>query len=99
MLENINIEEIGGKTFKIAYYQPFEKAILTHYLHNYHNGVSKYFKKDATEILKSYFKYKKDVEKVSFVKEDAMQRLLFEVENVPFPTSQNHTFKFIDLFA
>ena len=99
MLEKINIEEIGGKTFRIAYYKPFENAILTHYLHNYHNGVSKYYKKDATEILKSYFKYKRDIEKVSFVKEDAIQRLLFEVENVPFPTPKNHKFKFIDLFA
>jgi len=99
MLEKINIKEIGGKTFRITCYEPFENAILTHYLHNYHNGVSKYYKKDATVILKSYFKYKKDVEKVSFVKEDAIQRLLFEVENVPFPSPKKHTFKFIDLFA
>mgnify|MGYP000440904043 CR=1 FL=1 len=28
-----------------------------------------------------------------------MQQLLFEVENVPFPTPKNYTFKFIDLFA
>lgn len=28
-----------------------------------------------------------------------MQQLLFEVENVPFPTPENYTFKFIDLFA
>jgi DNA (cytosine-5)-methyltransferase 1 len=28
-----------------------------------------------------------------------LQQLLFEVENVPFTTPQNYTFKFIDLFA
>ena len=28
-----------------------------------------------------------------------MQQLLFEVENVPFPTPKNYSFKFIDLFA
>jgi DNA (cytosine-5)-methyltransferase 1 len=28
-----------------------------------------------------------------------LQQLLFEVENVPFPTPENYTFKFIDLFA
>ncbi|WP_275451262.1 DNA (cytosine-5-)-methyltransferase, partial [Flavobacterium psychrophilum] len=33
------------------------------------------------------------------VAEDALQQLLFEVENVPFPTPNNYTFKFIDLFA
>jgi DNA (cytosine-5)-methyltransferase 1 len=30
---------------------------------------------------------------------DALQQLLFEVENVPFPTPDNYKFKFIDLFA
>ena len=33
------------------------------------------------------------------VSDVALQQLLFEVENVPFPTPENYTFKFIDLFA
>ncbi len=36
---------------------------------------------------------------ISIVEEDVLQQLLFEVENVPFPTPENYTFKFIDLFA
>ncbi len=99
MLEKINIEEFGGKKFKITYYEPFEKAILTHYLHNYDNGVSKYYKRDAIKILDSFVKYKNKTENISLVKEKALQQLLFKVENVPFPTPKNYTFKFIDLFA
>jgi DNA (cytosine-5)-methyltransferase 1 len=36
---------------------------------------------------------------LSMVAEHALQQLLFEVENVPFPTPDNYKFKFIDLFA
>lgn len=36
---------------------------------------------------------------MGLVAEDALQQLLFEVKNVPFPTPKNYTFKFIDLFA
>jgi DNA (cytosine-5)-methyltransferase 1 len=77
----------------------YSKAIITHYLHNIDNGTSKYFKKDAEKILKKYVEYKNDEEELSIVAEDAMQQLLFEVENVPFPTPENYQFKFIDLFA
>jgi DNA (cytosine-5)-methyltransferase 1 len=68
-------------------------------LHNIHNGVSKYYKDDALEVLNDFLTYKQEEEKLSIVAEDAMQQLLFEVENVPFPTPENYTFKFIDLFA
>jgi DNA (cytosine-5)-methyltransferase 1 len=72
---------------------------LTHYLHNINNGVSKHYKKDALKILKEYVQYKEQDENISLVLDDALQQLLFEVENVPFPTPDNYTFKFIDLFA
>jgi DNA (cytosine-5)-methyltransferase 1 len=51
------------------------------------------------KVLKDYLEYKIEVENVSIVAEDALQQLLFEVENVPFPTPKNCKFKFIDLFA
>jgi DNA (cytosine-5)-methyltransferase 1 len=77
----------------------YSKAIITHYLHNIDNGTSKYFKKEAEKILKKYVEYKNEEADLSIVAEDAMQQLLFEVENVPFPTPENYKFKFIDLFA
>jgi DNA (cytosine-5)-methyltransferase 1 len=99
--ENISIDEFDGKHYQIRIVEPNNngKAVLTHYLHNIHNGVSKYYKADAVKALDSYILYKKEEEKLSIVAEDAMQQLLFEVENVPFPTPENYSFKFIDLFA
>lgn len=60
--------------------------------------MSKHYKNDALKVLKNFVEYKQD-ENISIVAEDALQQLLFEVENVPFPTPKNYTFKFIDLFA
>jgi DNA (cytosine-5)-methyltransferase 1 len=99
--EKISIDEFDGKRFQIRLVEPKDnkKAVLTHYLHNIHNGVSKKYKKEALKALKEYVTYKTDEEYISLVTEDALQQLLFEVENVPFPTPDNYTFKFIDLFA
>ncbi len=99
--EKISIDEFDGKRFQIRLVEPLDnkKAVLTHYLHNFHNGISKHYKKDALKIIKEFVQYKEVEEKVPMVVEDALQQLLFEVENVPFPTPENYTFKFIDLFA
>lgn len=99
--ENISIDEFDGKRYQIRLLESNNngKALLTHYLHNIHNGVSKYYKDDALKVLDEYVSYKQEEENLSIVAEDAMQQLLFEVENVPFPTPKNYSFKFIDLFA
>lgn len=99
--EQISIEELDSKRFLTRVTEPIDdkKAILTHYLHNIHNGVSKHYEKGALKVLKEYVEYKIEDENISMVAEDALQRLLFEVENVPFPTPKNYKFKFIDLFA
>lgn len=98
--EKISIEEFDDKSYQIKLVEPLEdeKAVLTHYLHNIHNGVAKYYKDEALSILKNYVEYKSE-NKISVVEEEALQQLLFEVENVPLPTPKNYTFKFIDLFA
>lgn len=101
--KNISIEEFSGKKYQnsvaetetTAYY----KALITHYLHNKDNGSAKFFKKDAKKAIKEYVKYKKASEGSNILEEDATQQLLFEVNNVPFTTPENYTFKFIDLFA
>lgn len=99
--EKISIDEFDGKRYQVRLVEPNAngKAVLTHYLHNIHNVVSKYYKDDALEVLNDFVAYKQEEEKLSIVAEDVMQQLLFEVENVPFPTPENYTFKFIDLFA
>jgi DNA (cytosine-5)-methyltransferase 1 len=99
--EIVSINEFDGKKFQIRLVEPYDnkKAIVTHYLHNITNGVSINYKKEAIETLNEFIEFKNDVENISMVAEDALQQLLFEVENVPFPTPKNYKFKFIDLFA
>ncbi|HQH17970.1 MAG TPA: DNA (cytosine-5-)-methyltransferase [Bacteroidales bacterium] len=96
----ISIEDFGEKQFQIKLIEEVEdKAILTHYLNNFKNGIKKHYQKEALNTLKQFIKYKQKESEISIVAEDALQQLLFEVENVPFPTPKNYTFKFIDLFA
>ncbi len=101
--EKISIDEFDGKRFQVRLVEPsstnHKKAVITHYLHNIDNGVSKHFKKEAEKALKEYVTYKNEEENLSLVVEDALQQLLFEVNDVPFPTPENYKFKFIDLFA
>ena len=101
MKETISIDEFDGKKFKIRFIEEEDnrKAVLTHYLHNYHNGAKKHYEKEAKEYLNQIVEYKNQEAELQLVNEVALQQLLFEVENVPFPTPKNYTFKFIDLFA
>ncbi|MCA1965697.1 MAG: DNA cytosine methyltransferase [Flavobacterium sp.] len=101
MKETISIDEFDGKKFKIRFVEEDDnrKAVLTHYLHNYRNGVKSHFEKEAKEFLDQIVEYKNQEENTSLVSDVALQQLLFEVEDVPFPTPENYTFKFIDLFA
>ena len=100
---NISIQEFDGKRFQARLIEPDKvnesKAVITHYLHNLDNGVSKFFKEDAESAIQEYLNYKFETDKVELAAETALQQLLFEVKDVPFPTSKNYSFKFIDLFA
>lgn len=101
--EKISIDEFDSKRFQIRLVEPVptneKKAVITHYLHNIDNGVAQHFKKDALEYIKEYVQYKEEENILSMAAEDALQQLLFEVNDVPFPTPENYKFKFIDLFA
>ncbi len=101
MKEKISIDEFDNKKFKIRFVEEDDnrKAVLTHYLHNYHNGVKHHFEEEATEYLKQIVEYKNEVENTTIVSDLVLQELLFEVEKVPFPTPENYKFEFIDLFA
>lgn len=101
MKEKISINEFDGKKFKVRFDEKDDnkKAVLTHYLHNYHNGVKDHFEEEATEYIKQIVEYKNEEENLNLVEDVALQQLLFEVEDVPFPTPVKYTFKFIDLFA
>lgn len=101
--EKISIDEFDGKRFQMRLVEQEttnkKKAVITHYLHNIENGVAKHFKKDALKYIKEYVQLQEEENNLSLVAEDALQQLLFEVNDVPFPTPKNYKFKFIDLFA
>lgn len=68
-------------------------AVLTHYLQNSENGVSKYYKRGAEQALIEL----QDENKI--VSENNIQHYLPIKWDVPFPPPENPEFKFIDLFA
>ena len=70
----ISIDEFDLKRFQIKLVNPnstnFKKAVITHYLHNIDNGVSKFFQEEAEKAIKEYITYKNEEENLSLVAED-----------------------------
>lgn len=99
-LEYFTIQDVDGKTCQEQSGESLEeeKAILTHFLHNSQNDFSVHYEKDALPILKKYLRNKIEDE-LLILSDEAVQKILFEVENVPFPPLEQHSFTFIDLFA
>jgi DNA (cytosine-5)-methyltransferase 1 len=101
-IEKIKIEDIGNSKLKVRSIEPMNNkmAVITHYLHNNTNGVSKKYKKDAQLYVKEYLENNYPDEKITLkVAESAIQYLLLEIDNIPFPAPEKPLFKFIDLFA
>lgn len=73
------------------------RAILSHYFHNYNNGVAKHFEKHAFNIIDNFLSKKNSEYNID--KNNIIQILSKEVNNVLFPTPPNPSFNFIDLFA
>jgi len=101
--ESISFENLDDRKFKetlVVQTSTEAEAAFTHYLHNHKNGVSKFYKDDAIEYIRTYVKHQYPEEIFSDIAaEEALQYLLFEEEDVPFPSPQKPKFKFIDLFA
>lgn len=97
--ENISIEEFEGKKYQITLIEPYDTALLTHYLHNYKNSVAKHYKNDAMKVFENFIQHIEAQEQTFVQAKTVLDKLLFEVENVPFPTHKKTTFEFIDLFA
>lgn len=68
-------------------------ANLTHYFQNHLNGVSTYYKHEATNYLSELH------EKLNIAHEADFQYYLPIKWDIPFPPPEKPTFKFIDLFA
>ncbi|VFA41319.1 DNA (cytosine-5-)-methyltransferase [Chryseobacterium indologenes] len=99
-MESIKIGELDNKEYvaSLVGNTAEEKAVLTHYLHNYHNGVAKHYEEKALIVINNIVNHRKKFSEKTTVK-SAVTELLAEVENVPFTTPKSYSFKFIDLFA
>jgi DNA (cytosine-5)-methyltransferase 1 len=83
--EELKIGKMNGEGDNLAY--------LTHYLHNYTNGVSKSYEEKA----KNYYAQLKD--DLNIISALDLQAILPIQWDVPFPSPKNPEFSFIDLFA
>lgn len=100
--EKISLETFGDKKFRIRLIEPDnnQEAVLTHYLHNSNNEISKFYKDGAVEFTKEILQHKYPEENITdLVAEEALQYNLFKSYDVPFPPVDNPKFTFIDLFA
>jgi len=98
----IKIKDFEDKSFKINILSDSSaESALTHYIHNHKNGVSGFFKKEATLHVKSLLKYKYPEEAITNkCAEEELQYLLFDkYSDIPFSPPKKPKFKFIDLFA
>src|SRR5690554_3114495 len=100
--EKISLETFGNKQFRIKLIEPEnnQEAVLTHYLHNSKNGVSRFYKEDAIAFTKEILEHKYPEHEVSNeAAEEALQYGIFDTFDVPFLPIDKPKFKFIDLFA
>lgn len=98
---DISIDEFDNKKLNddVVSERSYKKAIVTHFLQNKELESAVVYKQRANDLIKELVQYKNEEEGFDALNEEALQMLLFEAQNVPFPPPQQHKFKFIDLFA
>jgi DNA (cytosine-5)-methyltransferase 1 len=98
---NISIEEFDEKSYQTENFVNIEeKAVLTHYLHNYRNGVKKHYEKDAILTLKKFVEYKQ-IDQLNYLSLLKMlcNNFYLKLKTFHFQLQKIISFKFIDLFA
>lgn len=107
--EEIVIDNIDVKVYGETSYEN-QMAVLSHYLHNRHDGIDKETQFEIMEAIREYLSRKELIQKIDInimsdekllmVAEDPAQYNLFsDFFNIPFPIPQETKFTFIDLFA
>ena len=99
--ETISIDDFDDKDFLAHAALPAGnvKAVITHFLHNRCNAQAKWFEPAALQAIGAMANFRAVEGLKPATTEKVLQRLLLEVENVPFPTPKDVGFQFIDLFA
>lgn len=98
--QKINIDVFDTKEYQtqLTENEKEVKAIISHYLHQLEKDEDNFFKKDALPLLNKYLELQES-KNLSLFRRKKINELTEEAENVPFPTTRNPSFEFIDLFA
>lgn len=107
--EGTVIDNIGVKVYGKTSYEN-QIAVLSHFLHNRHDGIDKETQFEIIEAIREYLSRKEVIQnididimpdgKLLMAAEDPAQYNLFsDFFNIPFPIPQETKFTFIDLFA
>ena len=96
--ENISINEFDGKHYQLSILEPNnnDKAVLTHYLHNKHNGVSKHYKKDAIKVLNNFVEYKQVEEQIILLQKMLCNNFFLKLKTFLF---QHHKITLLNLLT
>lgn len=103
--EHTIIEEFEEKQMLLNVFEPNDTAIVTHFLNNLNKNdserlnISKLNNKMIFNIVENYIEYKNVNTENNLLTVEALQQLLVELKNIPFPPISNFKFRFIDLFA
>lgn len=99
--EIIMIEAFDNKKFKLRFVENIDnkKAIVTHFLHNFQNGIGNHLEEEAFQYLDEIIEFKNETDNLNLDRNDVVQKIQENIINVPFPTPDNYEFTFIDLFA
>jgi DNA (cytosine-5)-methyltransferase 1 len=95
------IEAFDNKKFKQRFVENNDnkKAIVTHFLQDFQNGIGNHFEDQAIQYLDEIIEFKNETDNLNLKVNDVVQKIQEEITNVPFPTPVNYDFTFIDLFA
>ncbi|MCH8534964.1 MAG: DNA (cytosine-5-)-methyltransferase [Flavobacteriaceae bacterium] len=77
---------------------PYESALLTHFIHNYTDTHTPNYHQAIDEVFRNYIEYSSEDE-FQLTKKQVINELLQLSEEIPFPSPKNPKFTFIDLFA
>jgi DNA (cytosine-5)-methyltransferase 1 len=98
--EKLSIDKFDGRHYQLRLVEPSTDIDNDTQSTPISNNIANIgFKKNVAVDFIEFILDENGGERKSATTTDATNKLLFEFENIPFPPPENHSFKFIDLFA
>ncbi len=101
MIQKISTKEFDNKKFKLRFHEENDnrRAVVTHFFHNHDSEVKNHYNKEAEKYLMQMVTFVKEEYNEVVSLKDIVKQLNVESKKNPFPSSNNSSFQFIDLFA